>query len=112
MKLSEVFQLALDNHYVADDYGVEKGSTYMCHALDRLKWYNVGISSGLISQAQNHIEDLLRPSHCIALHTHLCRTSSLYKSYTARWGFSSKACFNQRVKFWNNVISDLQEKGL
>ena len=111
MKLSEVFQLALDNHYAADDSKIHTHSVYMCHALDRLKALNGAVSVDMIAKAHNHIEILLRPSQCIALDTHLVRNSNLYKSYRARWGFHSRACFNQRVKFWNNVISYLQSVG-
>lgn len=115
MKLSELFQYALDNHYTRDEFikvRSNKESVYMCLALENCQTSNKNIESALISKAKDHIMHMLQPYFCITLDTLLGRTSKLYKSYRLRWGFESKACFKIRVNFWKEVIANLQEQGL
>lgn len=114
MKLSELFQYALDNHYTRDEFikvRSNKESVYMCLALENCQT-SKNIESALILKAKDHVQAILQPYCCITLDTLLGRTSKLYKSYRVRWGFESKACFKMRVKFWEAVIEDLKEREL
>lgn len=107
MKASVLIKVALEQGFyvrgIGGDYKQKGASEFMCHALD------------IMYPEAEHAKDLIMEKfngECVTLFTHLSRHDNKYKSFRARWGQDSKACFNLRVKWYENLIVELESKGL
>lgn len=111
MKASVLIKMALEQgFYVRDqdskDNKQKDAAEYMCHALEAMRpeSEHTEFAKNLIMEKFNN--------KCLTLFTHMSRHDKKYKSYNARWGHDSKACFNLRVKWYENLIVELESKGL
>lgn len=113
MKASEIIKDAL-KFYVREDDDTNysrRESIYMCHAIE----YNapsIGADFDDILKARSHIYEFLDTYHCGTLHTALGRSDSRYRSYSRRYGFHSNACYTRRVKWFNELVTQLESEGL
>lgn len=112
MKASQVLKQAMQ-FYVSKYEDEEEGhkNVYMCHVLS----YNrdtVGWTETAIEDVKYRIQEFLDPWHCMTLHVALVRSDKIYNSYSKRFGFSSKACYSRRVKWFENLITQLESEGL
>ncbi|AXF53037.1 MAG: hypothetical protein [Caudoviricetes sp.] len=110
MKVSEVLQAALDNHYCNGDVFHQTKAEFMCHAVHYLL-AEKGYNSYTRSDAPGYkdtikvIEDEL--CGAFTLHSHLLETNNRYKSLKERYGADAPSCFKIRQKFWKDLIAKL-----
>lgn len=107
MKASELIKHALTNGFYVRNIDWEgQTSDFMCHALEFCR-EDESMTAWTKAYIENHFD-----GQCSTLSSHLSRTDEKYKSYRARWGHHSKACFNLRVKWFEALILKLESKGL
>lgn len=113
MKASVLIKMALEQGfyvredvYEKDSYLKLKASVYMCHALEIIQpeSEHTELAKALIMKEFDN--------ECLTLFTYMSRHDKKYKSYRARWGHDSRACFNLRVKWYENLIIELESRGL
>lgn len=114
MKASEVIQAALDNHYRTKRCG--GGFEFMCHAIEEHFKQTMGVSSyhalEKASEVTCHFMPLFEKHDTMVLTNYLRFTNKRYAYYVKRFGQFTPFCVKVRVKFWRDLIGELQEKGL
>lgn len=118
MKISELIKATLAGGFYVKDYQQTHNalkSEYMCHAIEFYAMVNdsyYGESNEIIVATQEAIMSKFG-DFCETLTTHLKKNGcKKYKSHHGRWGHNSKACFNLRVKWYENLIEELEAQEL
>lgn len=114
MKASEVIQSALDNHYRTERCG--GGFKFMCHAIEEHFKKSLSICTlEAIEEAREvtcYFMPLFEKHDTSVLTNYLKGTNKRYAYYVTRFGQFTPFCVKVRVKFWRDLIAELQEKGL
>ena len=103
MKASELLTIALETKY--DRY------CYMCHCINDVA-YSLPATDEPREFLIDKIETLLNEEHTTVLCNYLKFTNNKYRGYYTRWDHESKACYNMRVAFWRDMITELEAEGL
>lgn len=120
MKHSEIIQLALDTKYARTraeeiDHTNDRNH-YMCHAIQYTlaDLYGVGYADVCNESAEvcNTFMPLIRTQNTNCLTNYLERTDKKYGAIVRRYSHVTPSCYAKRVKFWENLIAELKEKGL
>jgi hypothetical protein len=103
MKASQILEIALNTRYSPDEY--------MCHCITEVcEDLKGNDAAGLF--LVDKIEKILDTANTIVLCNYLKRTSKKYAAFEKRWGHDSKACYDMRVAFWQDMINELKVSGL
>lgn len=114
MKVSEILQQALDNHYCNGTENYRNKGEFMCHAVHFLfaeQGYNScnrHLASGF-TETKKTIEEAICGQ--FTLHSHLLGTNKRYRQYKRRYHPNTPACYKIRRQFWTDLIAKLVAEG-